>query len=116
MNPITLNGCSYANNNPMMNVDLDDEFSRRTDFIIRGIDTLLKAILVITGICALFKFRKSASKFYRMLNGKKFRPVFEAGTRKFLTRFGINKAIALSVATLAIGILEGNYKWKVFYC
>lgn len=113
MNPLTLNGYSYANNNPVMNVDPDGEFSVRTDWIVRGVDAILKAIPLVASIYGLIKFRKSIGKVYRMLSGKKIRPSVEAGTRKYLTRMGVNIAIAGTIVSLAIGTIFTMLDWTI---
>ena len=138
MNPITMNGYNYANNNPVMMVDPDGNIAvkyyvtRTTYALVTGlIYVFLELVGGVTGINVITSFISSIMNYKVTVNARKVTSMSEAMSlviknpnyfsdikkeaRKTTLKFGIKTLLPLSAVThsliFATGITKG---WKYY--
>lgn len=93
----------YANNNPVINIDPDGNFSIRTSLIKKGIDLAILAIPGLGEINSYLKYRKML-KVHNLFNGHKIK--MGVTITNYLTHFGVARSLAKSLSgTIINGIL-----------
>ncbi|MGR6897244.1 RHS repeat domain-containing protein [Rummeliibacillus sp. BSL5] len=93
--PLSQNGYTYANNNPVANIDYNGAWSLPTRVIKTVIDLAVTAIPALWGINRLMSLRKM-TPVYRLWNGNKIR-VTTTVTNTF-TRLGLSWTLARAIS------------------
>ncbi|MDM5210821.1 DNRLRE domain-containing protein [Peribacillus sp. NJ4] len=108
--PISQNGYTYANNNPVMYVDPNGLYSMRTSVIKSGVDVLVTLIPGLKAINTLLKLRKQ-KQVHNLLNGKKIK--IKIKITSYLTHAGLNRSLAITTAATVVNSLFAVTGWSV---